>query len=351
MGGEDRKPKMIKKNDGSAVLVTGGAGFIGSHLVEALLRRRGKVRILDNLSTGKAENLAEATGRPLATLEDQREGAPYSLGEQAEFIKGDISDFDTCRAACRGVSFVFHLAALGSVQRSVEDPLLSHRVNATGTLNMLQAASKEGVKRFLYASSSSVYGNISPDPEDSRPKEESLPPHPESPYAATKLFGEVYCRISSGLYGLETVSLRYFNVFGPRQDPKSIYAAVIPKFLQSLWQGDPPVIYGDGGQSRDFTYVENVVQANLLAMEKPGISGGVFNVACGQRVSILELLKFLEGIVGRAIPPRFDPPRTGEVRHSLSSIRLAQAHLGYEVKVGLEEGLAATWRWFRKSRG
>jgi nucleoside-diphosphate-sugar epimerase len=333
------------------VLVTGGAGFIGSHLVEALLRRGGKVRILDNLSTGKAENLEEATSLPLTPKGNQPGDPRYSLGEQAEFIKADISDFDTCRRACRGVSCVFHLAALGSVQRSVEDPLLSHRVNATGTLNMLQAASQERVKRFLYASSSSVYGNISPDPEDSRPKEESLPPHPESPYAATKLFGEIYCRVFANLYNLETISLRYFNVFGPRQDPQSIYAAVIPRFLQALSQGDPPVIYGDGQQSRDFTYVENVVQANLLAMEKPGISGRVFNVACGRRVGILELLKFLQGIVGREIPPRFGPARTGEVRHSLSSIGLARAHLGYEVKVGLAEGLAATWEWFRKNRG
>ena len=330
------------------VLVTGGAGFIGSHLVEALLKRGWKVRVLDNLSTGKVENLKEATGYT-PSLEDAQAGPSlHFLGEKVEFLKGDISDIDTCRQACRGVSFVFHLAALGSVQRSVEDPLLSHRANATGTLNMLLAAKEEGARRLIYASSSSVYGNISANPDEVTPKEESLPAHPESPYAATKLSGEIYGQIFSRLFSLETVSLRYFNVFGPRQDPQSIYAAVIPKFIQALLQGYPAVIYGDGGQSRDFTYVGNVVQANLLAMEKPGISGKVFNIACGQNITINNLLTFLQGISGRKVPPRFEPPRSGEVRHSLSSIRLAQAHLGYEAKVGLEEGLTTTWLWFRK---
>ncbi len=339
---------MSNKED-TKVLVTGGAGFIGSHLVEALLGRGWKVRILDNLSTGKVINLEEATGYSLPSLGDPQAGSsPYSLGKQVEFLKGDISDIDTCRQACKGVSFVFHLAALGSVQRSVEDPILSHRVNATGTLHMLMAAKEDGVKRLIYASSSSVYGNVSSDPEEVTPKEEGFPTRPESPYAATKLAGEIYGKIFSGLYNLETVSLRYFNVFGPRQDPQSIYAAVIPKFIQALLQGYPPVIYGDGYQSRDFTYVDNVVQANLLAMEAPGISGQVFNIACGQKITVNELLAFLQGIAGQKIPPRFEPARSGEVRHSLSSIRLARAGLGYEAKVGLEEGLTTTWRWFRK---
>lgn len=338
--GEEKTPK---------VLVTGGAGFIGSHLVEALLKRGWKVRILDNLSTGKVENLEEATGCSWPSPKELPVGLEhYSLGKQAEFLKGDISDVDTCRRACQGVSFVFHLAALGSVQRSVEDPLLSHRVNATGTLNMLLAAKEEGTKRLIYASSSSVYGNISSNPEEVMPKEEGLPTHPESPYAATKLSGEIYGQIFSGLYNLETVSLRYFNVFGPRQDPQSIYAAVIPKFIQALLQGYPPVIYGDGRQSRDFTYVENVVQANLLAMEKPGISGHIFNIACEQKITINDLLDFLRGISGRNIPAKFEPCRSGEVRHSLSSTRLAREHLGYEVKVDFREGLTATWKWFQE---
>jgi len=270
------------------------------------------------------------------------------MGERAEFFWGDIADIETCRRACEGISLIFHLAALGSVPRSVEDPLTSHRVNATGTLNLLQASREKRVKRFVYASSSSVFGNISSSPEEVVPKDETQKLHPESPYAATKLSGEVYCQIFSSLYNLETVSLRYFNVFGPRQDPNSIYAAVIPKFIHALLRGYPPIIYGDGQQSRDFTYVENIVQANLLAMERPEISGKVFNVACGQTTSINDLLFFLQEIAGRRIRASFEAPRSGEVRHSLSSIRLAQEQLGYQVKIGPQEGLAATWRWFSK---
>lgn len=341
--------RMIDSQAIPTILVTGGAGFIGSHLIEALLRLGRKVRILDDLSTGKKENLEEATGRPLPPLGTRPSGFHYySLGDRVEFYWGDISDIDTCRQASQGVPFVFHLAALGSVQRSVEDPLLSHRINATGTLNMLQAAREQGVKRFIYASSSSVYGNVSSNPEEVSPKKESLPPHPESPYAASKLSGEVYGQIFSSLYNLESVSLRYFNVFGPRQDPQSIYAAVIPRFIQALLRGEPPVIYGDGCQSRDFTYVENVVQANLLAMEAPGISGRVFNVATEKRITLNDLLALLQEISRREILPRFEPPRTGEVRHSLSSIRLARKHLSYDAKVGLREGLTTTWRWFRE---
>ena len=331
------------------ILVTGGAGFIGSHLVEALVKRGQQVRILDNLSTGKKENLAEATGFPMLDLRDSSaKSAFFPLGEKAEFFFGDISDLDICRQGCEGITYVFHQAALGSVQRSVEDPLSTHRANATGTLNILQAAREARVRRVIYASSSSVYGNISSDPEESIPKRESLNPHPQSPYAATKLMGEVYCRVFSELYGLETVSLRYFNVFGPRQDPYSIYSAVIPKFITALLESKPPVIYGDGNQSRDFTYVDNVVQANLLAIERPGIAGQVLNIACGQQTSINGLLSMLQNISGEKISPRYESPRTGEVRHSFASIDLAKSRLGYEAKIGMPEGVLATWHWFRK---
>jgi len=339
----------MEKQGISMVLITGGAGFIGSHLVEALLRGGWKVRVLDNLSTGKVGNLEEATGSALSGGKGSSgESACYSLGERAEFYKGDISDPGTCSQACREVSFVFHLAALGSVQRSVEDPLLSHRANATGTLNMLQAAREAGVKRFIYASSSSVLGNISDDPEEVKAKEETDPLHPESPYGATKLMGELYCRIFCRLYGMETVSLRYFNVFGPRQNPKSIYSAVIARFMDALLNGNPPVVYGDGNQSRDFTYVENVVRANLLAMENPAIAGKVFNIACGQRVSVDAVLSRLQDISGIKIPERFEPARSGEIRHSLSAIGQARLHLGYEPLVNFQEGLAETWKWFRE---
>jgi nucleoside-diphosphate-sugar epimerase len=331
------------------ILVTGGAGFIGSHLVEALFRRGEKVRVLDNLSTGRIENLEEATGYPVGHFKGKEKAyRKVALRERGEFLRGDISDGEVCRRACQGVSHVFHLAALGSVQRSVEDPAATHQANATGTLNVLQAAKEQGVRRFIYASSSSVYGNVLSDPEEVRAKEESLPPHPESPYAATKLMGEYYCRIFSHLYGLETVSLRYFNVFGPRQDPLSIYSAVIARFIHALLHENHPVIYGDGEQSRDFTYVENVVQANLLAMEAQAISGRVFNIACGQRISVNDLLSRLQEISGIKIPARSELARGGEIRHSLSSIDQARTHLGYEPQVRFQEGLASTWEWFRE---
>jgi nucleoside-diphosphate-sugar epimerase len=334
------------------ILVTGGAGFIGSHLSETLLRSDYKVRILDNLSTGKKKNLEEVSGQSLPNLSiNTREPFLTSLGKKAEFLFGDISDLETCRMACRGISFVFHLAALGSVQRSVEDPIASHRANATGTLNILQAAKEAKVRRVVYASSSSVYGNLSSDPEGVMPKREDFPPNPQSPYAATKLAGEQYCRIFASLYGLETVSLRFFNVFGPRQDPNSLYAAVIPRFITALLTGQSPHIFGDGNQSRDFTYVENVVSANLLAAKTPGISGEVFNIACGRQTTVITLLSSLQGISGRNIPPQYEEARSGEVRHSLSSIELAKAHLGYTVKVDLEEGLRGTWKWFQKKGG
>ena len=331
------------------ILVTGGAGFIGSHLVEALLQQGHKVRVLDNLSTGKRENLAEATGSALKDLIARSEPSGFfPLGDKAEILLGDIASIETCRRACQGISSIFHLAALGSVPRSVEDPVTSHQANATGTLHILQAAKETRVRRVVYASSSSVYGNVLSRPDEQMPKEETLPPHPQSPYAATKLMGEQYCRIFSEIYGLETVALRFFNVFGPRQDPQSIYAAVIPKFITALLRGTSPVIYGDGRQSRDFTYVANVVQANLLAMNTPGIAGRAFNIACGRQIEINRLLSSLQEISGRAIPAQHKSARRGEVRHSLASIDLAKAQLGYRVQVEFEAGLRATWDWFRQ---
>jgi nucleoside-diphosphate-sugar epimerase len=330
------------------ILVTGGAGFIGSHLVEAIARRGEKVRILDDFSTGKRENLEEWLGITLPPVgEAKGSGRVLPLSRRAELLVGDISDFETCQAACRDVSFIFHQAALGSVPRSVEDPLTSHRINATGTLNLLQAAQEAKVKRLIYASSSSVYGDLDQGLEETTPKTESLTLHPQSPYAATKLIGEVYCQVFSSLFGLETVSLRYFNVFGPRQDPQSIYAAVVPKFMKAELEEVPAVIYGDGKQSRDFTFVANVVEANLLAREMPGISGRVFNVAAGQRITVIDLLSEIQKIGGGRIPPRFKPSRSGDIRHSLASIDRSKERLGYEPKIGLREGLAITWNWFR----
>jgi len=313
------------------------------------MKRKCRVRILDDFSNGKLENLEEALGMTLPPLDRSEESSRvFPISPHAELIVGDISDFPTCRAACQGISSIYHQAALGSVPRSVEDPLTFHRVNATGTLHILQAAREAKVKRVVYASSSSVYGNLSSGVDEKDPKIETFPPNPQSPYALTKLCGEIYCRIFSRLYALETVSLRYFNVFGPRQDPQSIYAAVIPRFIAAIRQNEPPVIYGDGEQSRDFTYIANVVEANLLAMEKPGISGQVFNVAAGQRTTLKELLSALEEVAGKTVVPRFDPPRAGDIRHSLAAIDLAQTYLGYRLQIDLKEGLATTWQWFQK---
>ena len=249
------------------VLVTGGAGFIGSNLTEALLQRGHFVRVLDDFSTGKRENLIF-----------------YKAFPSLEIIKGDIRDYSTCQKAMKGMEYIFHQAALPSVQRSVEDPETSNAVNVGGTLNILLAAKKTGVKRVIYASSSSIYGDT-----PSLPKHEEMPSNPLSPYALQKYIGEQYCRLFYQLYGLEAVSLRYFNIFGPKQDPNSIYSAVIPKFIDALLQGRPPIIFGDGEQSRDFTYIENVVQANLLAMSAEHLQGEAINIACGKRTSLNQL--------------------------------------------------------------
>jgi len=313
-------------SDSRRYLVTGGAGFIGSNIVEALLRRGEQVVVLDDFSTGRRDNLESA-------LKARREGAP-----PPDIIEGDIRDAATVRRAMRGVTHVLHQAALPSVQRSVEDPMASHQVNATGTLVLLIAARDEGVRRFIYASSSSVYGDT---PE--MPKRETMTPQPLSPYAVSKLTGEHYCRIFHGLYGLETMSLRYFNVFGPRQDPNSQYAAVVPNFVKAAMARRPPVVYGDGLQSRDFTYVDNAVDANLMACGAPAAaSGRAYNVACASSATLLDLLHLLEGITGSTIRPVHDTPRPGDVRHSLAAIDEARGHLDYSPRIGLEEGLRRT---------
>ncbi|MBI4860741.1 MAG: SDR family oxidoreductase [Candidatus Riflebacteria bacterium] len=303
-------------------LVTGGAGFIGSHLVHALVARGLQVRVLDNFSTGKRENLA-------------------GLDREIELTNGDIRDPDTVTRVMVGVTHVLHQAALPSVARSVANPRESHEVNASGTLSLLLAARDAGARRFVYASSSSAYGG---SPE--LPKLESMPTRPRSPYAVSKLAAEQYCRVYHELFGVETVSLRYFHVFGPRQDPGSPYSAVIPRFITAHLKGERPVVHGDGGQTRDFTYVENVVHANLLAAAVPGVGGTVFNVGCGERISLLDLLSALGDLTGNHPEPIFESPRPGDVRDSLADIGQARARLGYEPIVPLSEGLRRTVAFF-----
>lgn len=303
-------------------LITGGAGFIGSHLAAALTARGDDVVVLDNLSTGKAENLRPA------------EAGPGRL----TFIQGDMREAEVCERAMQGVDYVLHQAARASVQRSIDDPLLTNQVNVEGGLNVLNAARRARVKRLVNAGSSSVYGDR--EPVDA-PKVESMDPLPRSPYAASKLALEDYCKVFTHVYGLETVTLRYFNVFGPRQDPESQYAAVIPRFLFWLMDGKRPVIYGDGRQARDFTYIDNVVAANLAAIEAPEASGQTINVAGGQAHDLLELLAILQEHTGRTdIEPEFAPGRTGDVRYSLADLSKARSLLGYEVTVDFAEGLA-----------
>jgi UDP-glucose 4-epimerase len=286
-------------------LVTGGAGFIGSHLVEALLSRGHAVRVVDNLSTGRMANL---------------DGVRGAIG----FLRGDLADTEVAREAARGVELVFHQAALPSVNRSVEDPVATHHACATATLNVLVAAREAGVRRVVYAASSSAYGN-----SGKLPQRETDAPQPLSPYAAAKLAGEEYCAAFGHVYGLETVRLRYFNVFGPRQPPGSPYSGVIPLFIDALLHDRSPVIYGDGLQSRDFTFVGDVVQANLLAAEAPRVAGRVYNVACGRSTSLLEILDTLGRIVGSRVKPVHAGPRPGDIRHSRADIARAQAELGY----------------------
>jgi nucleoside-diphosphate-sugar epimerase len=310
------------------VLVTGGAGFIGSNLTEALLKRGHPVRVLDNFSTGKKENLVFAHVHP-----------------SLDIMEGDIRDLTVCQKATRGMEYVFHQVALPSVQRSVEDPQTSNSVNAGGTLNILLAARDARVKRLIYASSSSVYGDT-----PTLPKHEEMAPNPLSPYALQKYIGEQYCKLFFQLYGLETVSLRYFNIFGPRQDPASIYSAVVPRFIHALIDGRAPIIFGDGEQSRDFTYIDNVVEANLLAMSAVRLEGEAINIACGRRTSLNQLLAFLKEITGSKVSPLYEEPRKGDVKHSLAEIRKGKQILDYEPRVGIEVGLRKTVEYFEALR-
>jgi UDP-glucose 4-epimerase len=305
-------------------LVTGGAGFIGSHLVQALLQKGHEVRVLDDLSSGKRENL-------------------NGVGDDVELIVGDCSDSEAAARAARGVEVVFHIGAVPSVARSVDDPLLSHRANATATVAMLVAARDAGVRRFIYAGSSSVYGDAK-----ELPKKESMTPKPLSPYAVGKLAGEHSVRIFAELYGLETLTLRYFNVFGPRQDPGSPYSGVISLFASALIAGRTPVIYGDGKQSRDFTYVDNVIHGNLRALGAKGLCGQIVNVATGTRITLKQVLAIMARELG--VPARADHQgaRPGDIRHSLADISLARRLLGYRPVVDFETGLKRTLDWYRQ---
>jgi UDP-N-acetylglucosamine 4-epimerase len=315
----------------STYLITGGAGFIGSHLAQALTAQGQAVRVLDNLSSGSLNNLRAARRGP---------------GEFS-FLEGDIRDPRTCREAVEGVDYVLHQAARSRVQRSLEDPLFTHEVNATGSLNLLWAAKEAGVKRVVAASSSSVYGDVEPM---TAAKTEDLPPNPMSPYAVSKVAMEQYCKVFYQVYGLETVRLRYFNVFGPRQDPQAAYAAVVPRFLFALHSGQTPTVFGDGRQSRDFTYVDNVVAANLAACVSPEAPGMALNVAAGVRHTLLDLLEALGELLGREAEPVFGPARIGEVRHSLASLELSRSVLGYEPEVDFRQGLARLVELVRQGR-
>jgi nucleoside-diphosphate-sugar epimerase len=308
-------------------LVTGGAGFIGSHIAAALIERGARVRIIDDLSTGHRENLAE-------------------IGGEVDFIQASLTDQKAVSRALRDVELVFHEAAIPSVPRSVAAPTETHEASVNGTFSLLLAARDKNVRRLVYAASSSAYGD---QPE--LPKREDMRPDPLSPYAVAKLVGEYYCQVFSRVYALETVSLRYFNVFGPRQDPGSQYSGVISRFMDALLNGRQPVIYGDGEQSRDFTYISNVVDANLRAAESASAVGKVINIANGERVTINEVLEMMKRLTGQAEGrAEYAPPRTGDVRDSLADLKQARSLLGFSPQVGLEEGLRLTIDWWTKSR-
>ena len=308
----------------STYLVTGGAGFIGSHLATRLVNDGHEVRVLDNLSTGHASNLDH-------------------IKDSVTFIEGDVGDEDVVKKAVDGVEVVFHQAALASVPRSIEKPLDTNRACVTGTLNVLDAARRTGVRRVVYAASSSAYGN-----QKEMPKHEGQLPEVLSPYAAAKLAGELYCQAFANTYGLETVRIRYFNVFGPRQDPNSPYSAVIPRFVAALLEGGQPVIYGDGLQSRDFTFVDNVVHANMLASKAENASGNVYNAACGSSLNLIDLLKAICEQLELPYDPKFEDVRAGDVKHSWSDISAAERDLDYSVQVSLEDGLRETVAWYQE---
>ncbi|MFC1658425.1 SDR family oxidoreductase [Candidatus Omnitrophota bacterium] len=324
-------------------LVTGGAGFIGSHIVERLLKEGHFVRVLDNFSSGKRENLTFANNVgtvPANGYSDDDKGT-VPEGRQFQLIEGDIRDFNTCLHACEGIDLVLHQAALRSVPKSMKDPYKYNEVNINGTLNMLEASKKKEIKRFVFASSSSVYGNT-----DIFPQKETHLPKLISPYALTKLAGEYYCRIFSENFGLETVSLRYFNVFGPRQSLDDEYAVVIPKFINCILKDEQPPVFGNGRQSRDFTYIENVVEANILAATVPGVSGQVFNIANGKDNTILELVNILNKILNKSIEPEFLPVRQGDVFRTFADISKTNELLGYKPKTSFEQGLRKTVEYF-----
>ncbi len=309
-------------------LVTGGAGFIGSNLAHALVTRGEQVRILDNFATGREENIADLVEK-----------------KKVELIRGSIADGEAVARAVRGVDYVLHQAAIPSVPRSIEDPLGGDDVNVHGTVTLLDGARKAGVKRVVFAASSSAYGEKAPG----EPKVETMLPAPLSPYAAAKLACEYYMQAFYHSYGLETVSLRYFNIFGPRQDPKSQYAAVIPNFVTAALQGRPATIYGDGHTSRDFCFVENAIEANLLACTAPGAVGEVFNVACGESTSLLETVDIIARVVGKKIPPVHEAARVGDIKFSLADIGKAKEILGYTGRIKFAEGLERTIAWYQET--
>ena len=308
-------------------LVTGVAGFIGSALARALVQRGDRVRGLDDFSTGKPENISELKGR-------------------LDFRKVSLLDPAGLAEACEGIDCVFHEAALPSVPKSVAEPKLTNAVNVEGTLNLLMAARDARVKRVVYAGSSSAYGD-----SEVFPKQEDMTPRPVSPYGVQKLAGELYMKVFASVYGLETVSLRYFNVFGPHQDANSQYSAVLAIFITRMLRGQSPTIYGDGEQSRDFTYIDNVVKGNLLAADAPAsqVSGKLFNIAMGERFTLNQTYRILQGIIGFSAAPKYDQPRAGDVRHSLADIGLAQKYLNYSPEVGFEDGLKRTVEWYRQT--
>jgi nucleoside-diphosphate-sugar epimerase len=307
------------------ILVTGGAGFIGSHIVRRLLENGKKVRVVDDVSTGKEERIED-------------------LRSSIEFVRGDLADRVVSDDVVQETQYVVHQAAVPSVQRSIQDPIGTNRANITATLNLLESCRKHGIRRLVYAASSSAYGDT-----EVLPKREDMIPTPLSPYALQKLVGEHYCMLYTSLFGLETVSLRYFNVFGPAQDPHSEYSAVIPAFIARLLSGQRLGVYGDGEQSRDFTYVENVVRANLLALEAANAAGKVFNIGCGTRITLNELIRLLEQILNVRAAVDYVASRPGDVRHSLADVNLARKILGYTPVVTIKEGLERTVEWFKGS--